>query len=142
MKTKLLMMTIIATLAGALVDAAIIDNVLVIPENPTTLDSIDIDVFATLSSAEVPYSTEVTFVDDTVELDITFSGTGLAVITAWNHTESIGALSVGTYDLIVTTTYTSQSAWDDTYLTSFEVVPEPTTLLLLGLGGLISKRIK
>jgi hypothetical protein len=57
------------------------------------------------------------------------------VITPWSHTENIGNLSAGSYNLTVRTIEGIDVT--DTYITSFEVVPEPASFALFGLGLLI-----
>ncbi|MCK5581435.1 MAG: PEP-CTERM sorting domain-containing protein [Candidatus Omnitrophica bacterium] len=139
-KITLVFTLFVITCVCVSLQAGIIDDVQVTPENPTISDSIEINVFATLPYGEVPYSTEVIIYDNKVDLDITFGGYGLPAVTSWHHTENIGTLDIGTYDLVVTTSDTTKPGWDDTYSTSFEVVPEPATLLLFGLGGILIRK--
>lgn len=141
MKVKLFFVLVLM-LATSLVNAGIIDNVQVTPESPTISDSIEVNVFATLSYGEIPYSTEVTMLNNQVKIDIVFSGSGLPAITSWQHTENIGSLDIGTYDLVITTTKISSPGWDDEYTTEFTVVPEPASVLLLSLGAFFIRRKK
>jgi len=70
---------------------------------------------------------------DNLSLDIYYDYGNLAIMTKWTYSRDIGTLAAGTYNLVVTNMknyYTINSK----YMT-FEVVPEPSTVLLLALGA-------
>ncbi len=121
------------TFMCALSQASITD-VDILPEEPTEIDPITIFV-----SGEENYSVSVTdsilTINETLlELDIYLHLGFLPAVTPWSQIENIGVLSLGTYDLTVNTFVDSDPMYNDTFSTSFEVVPEPTTILFLALG--------
>lgn len=119
---------------------ATITDVSIVPSLPTPMDVIFINVLGQESSGPV-------FIEDTdfrqdgmsLELDISLDVGPFLVITPWSHTENIGTLPAGVYDLTVNTIVELEPFRNDTSFTTFEVVPEPGTLVLFGLGGLIMK---
>ena len=119
---------------------ATITDVSIVPSLPTPLDVIFINVLGQESSGPV-------FIEDTdfrqdgmsLELDISLDVGAFLVITPWSHTENIGTLPAGVYDLTVNTIVELEPFRNDTSFTRFEVVPEPGTLVLFGLGGLFTK---
>ncbi len=110
-----------------------ITNVSVSPPTPTLIDPITLSI-----SGVEPYgAVEITNTDFSIngyvlQLDITLNVGHFSVVTPWSHSEPIGALPSGFYDLTVKTI--QQDVVTDVYSTSFEVVPEPSTIALLGLG--------
>jgi hypothetical protein len=132
---KILVFIVVVTSAS--VNATITD-VSIVPSLPTPLDVISIDISGVESTGPV-FITDTDFRQDgtLLELDIFLDVGFAAVVTPWSHTENIGTLSAGLYDLTVRTV--EDSVVSDTYSTSFEVVPEPATLILLALGSLISR---
>ncbi len=135
-----------------------IDNVVIDPVNPTFLDDIDIVTFGTENSGGVIITNSMlNFEGNNIFLDLELQVGNLFLITPWDHTENIGPLPVGNYNLIVSTglgyplplplplpipqgqqgTFPGGSY----YQTSFEVIPEPVTSMLLLTGvGLVVKR--
>ncbi len=74
-----------------------------------------------------------------IYLDLGFA----TVVTPWSYSKLIGTLPADTYNLTVwrfLPSYYPPNIIVSSYSTSFEVVPEPATLLLLVFGVAICKR--
>lgn len=134
---KVITLTIIMCFSTS-VNATITD-VSIVPSLPTPLDVISIDISGEESTGDVSVA-GTDFRQDGVllELDIFLDVGVFQVVTPWSHTENIGTLPVGRYDLTVRTLEDGIETY--TYPTSFEVVPEPTTILLLGIGAIVIRR--
>ena len=152
MKKKLLVfMLIVWPLMQVTVKAASIDDVLVVPENPSSLDVITV-ISSGMNHSIVPIEfTEQTLTpgspgdnDYLLELNIYFDFSGIIspAVTPWEHSEEIGTLSPGEYFLIVQTLGDPSPSNNDTYETRFTVIPEPATLTLLTMGmwGIVRSR--
>ena len=116
-----------------------IDGAYTIPSQPATTDPITIVAYGQVGYINTPIDhTDFYMADTSLQLDIffDFSETLLPMVAPWSHSEPIGMLSEDSYTLTVRTFEWPVIVIADTYLTSFEVVPEPATVLLLGLGGL------
>ena len=72
-----------------------------------------------------------------LDLDIYFLTGVFQIVTPWSHLEDIDALLIGTYELTVNTIFESAPHLNDSYYTSFEVIPEPATILLFATGAII-----
>ncbi len=128
----LFVLVVVAGWAG--IGNASITDVDILPEVPTTFDVITIFTEGLSGSGPVEIGdTNFTMNGTNLELDIEVHAGFLTVMTPWVHSENIGPLPLGIYDLTVNAIYAPDVT--DTFTTSFEVVPEPTTLLLL-LGGI------
>jgi len=113
------------------------------PEIPTIYDPIDILSSGVAGSGPVDVENTLFQIDGTnLTWDIYLNVGFLTVITPWSHTENIGTLPVGTYDLAVTAYYDYGGfTSSEEFFTSFEVVvPEPASILLLGCGGIFLRR--
>ena len=146
-RTKLLTILVVLVVFVAIVcvtdSSASITDVNIIPSQPTPLDVISIVTFGVEGSGPVLVTDTDFRQDDTLlELDIYLSIGPFTVVTPWSHQEDIGTLPVGTYDLAVNTIVELEPIYNDTFSTSFEVVPEPTAFLMLGLGGLVLRKRK
>lgn len=75
-------------------------------------------------------------------LNISIYVGSLPMVTPWDESVNIGTLPEGTYNLTVHSIAQDYPQYDDTYYTSFEVIPEPATLGLLVLGSLLIHRRK
>lgn len=140
MKTSFLAV-IVAILGLSIVSPSIatITDVSVLPTQPTETDTISINVMGLEGSGGVQISDSVLTVNgDQISLDLSLELGWLTVMTDWSHLETIGTLPSGIYELTVTTIDNYNVM--DSCLTSFEVIPEPCTLALLGLGGLVLRR--
>jgi len=112
---------------------AVITDVEITPAEPTMEDIISI-VTSGVEGAGAVFVTDTDFRTDgtSLELDIFLDVGVFPALTPWSHSEYIGTLREGMYDLTVRT-------WElpditDTYSITFDVVPEPTTVLLLAMG--------
>ena len=133
-KLIIIIMTVTILFMNVITAQAIITDVSILPENPTDIDLISILVSGE-ESGDIYVDSSYFQIDGlSLSLDIYLESGFLPVVTPWSHSESIGALSVGIYDLTVNTLIDSNPVYDDTFNTSFEVVPEPVTVLLLGSG--------
>ena len=136
---KIILLIIGAYLAMSTMTAqAVITDVFIFPEEPMVIDPITIITSGVEGSGGVVITSSSFLIDGTsLELDIFLDVGVYTVITPWSHSEDIGALLMGTYDLTVNTIVELQPVLNDTFFKSFEVVPEPATLLLLGAGSLV-----
>ncbi len=123
---------------------AIITDVNILPEEPTINDVITIITHGVASNSPVWIDgSDFDRQGNLLQLDI-FLHTGLLPTTIpYSHSENIGTLPSGLYDLTVRTFETSDVFIStDTYSMTFEVVPEPATLALLAFGAVILPRRK
>lgn len=112
---------------------ASIDDVYITPETPIPTDIITINVLGTESTGAVLILNSEFQKDDTdLSLDVFLDVGHFQVITPWDHTEIIGTLPYDTYDLTVNAYINDSLAY--THITSFEVVPEPASILLFTFG--------
>ncbi len=113
-----------------------ITDVQVIPPNPTTMDSISIYSYGGLAYNDAPFDHSDLFIDKySLQLDIHYGFGYLPSTGFWSHTEIVSTLPAGFYELTVNA-YEREMPVGDTYVTSFEVVPEPMSILFLGFGML------
>ena len=120
--------------------AVSINNVQISPDNPSIYDIITIETDGSIPGGTIFFDESIFAEDEyAVQLDLYFTGgSGPQIPQPWFHNEEIGILSQGSYDLSVQAywrvTATADYFLHDAYPTNFEVIPEPTTGLLLGLG--------
>jgi len=113
-------------------------EVQIIPAIPTNNDIIQIKASGILAYLDAPFDHSEFFINGySLQLDIYYGDGYLTAIGPWLHTEFIGPLPVGTYDLEVTQYEHEVFPLIDTYSTTFEVVPEPMSLSLLFFGGFL-----
>ena len=113
------------------------DDEYITPEVPNTSDNITIFVSGVQSAGPVEITNSEFLIDDTsLELDLFLDVGLLQVVTPWNYFEDIGTLPAGTYDLLVKTDQPAFSDPEDSYSITFEVVPEPASLLLIAFGAI------
>ena len=125
-------------LLGNALHAASITQVEFAPD-PLTIDQpITITVSGNIGSLLIPIEDSVIFNDHLIQIDLTFDFSVVALPAAgsWIHSVNIGTLPAGFYDLTVRILGEPIPEFDDIFETSFEVIPEPASLLLLSLAGL------
>ena len=138
-KLKFLFVVIVMT-GWAGIGHASITNVEILPETLTVNDSLNIVVSGVAHSSIYVSDSLLTIDEASVELDIYLQEGMLPVVTQWSHTEDIGVLPAGTYNLIVNTSIDRTPAFNDTFTTSFTVVPEPASIFLFCSVLVILKR--
>ena len=119
-----------------------ITDVYIIPEEPLPDEIITIYASGYASSAgpQVDY-TEFSATGTSLSLDMFFLWGILPVVTSWSYSEEILPLAPGDYTLTLQSFGPPYAPYygrlEDTYITSFTVVPEPATVVLLGMGGVL-----
>ena len=134
MRRKILFTLIVMFAFNGITLANIVD-VQISPVIPKISDEITINIFGREGSGPVSIDGSYFERQGTIlQLDIFLNVGFFAVMTPWSHSQNIGTLPAGTYNLTVKTYELPNLT--NTYSTSFEVVPEPSTILLLALGAL------
>ena len=138
MRKEILIITAIISLFSAVATQAAITDVFIFPQEPMVIDPITIITSGIEGSGDVVINSSSFLIDGTsLELDIFLDVGNFAIITPWSHSEDIDALLIGTYELTVNTIFESAPHLNDSYYTSFEVIPEPATILLFATGAII-----
>ena len=107
---------------------AVINDVQITPDEPTTEDIIAVVTFGTESSRPVKViDTDVDITDSEIGVDLTLELGPFFEVTEWSYSVDIGRLSAGTYDLTVRTIV--NSVLTDTYFKTFQVMPAPPMTL-------------
>ncbi len=138
MKKAILVGVVVAI--SKLASAQPISSVTVFPESPfpsaIVTVRVDGDLWATNVFIE---QTNFSQTDNILTLDMYwgFEGIGLPVVLPYTYWEPIGMFANGEYILNVNSFFWGNY---DFGTTSFTVIPEPTTLLLLGLGAVMVRR--
>ena len=142
MNMKLFLMAVVLTLAGSTVNAGI-TKVSVLPENSTANDLITFNISGIEGAGGVTVSDTVYSMNENeITIDLSLDVGFFLMLTPWSHSYEIGTLPAGTYDLTVNSIVAAYPNTNDTFNTSFEVVPEPATVLLASLGVFGIRRIK
>lgn len=144
MKTKLyyaLGMLFVAVIAVP--SHALMTDLEIIPANPDISSDISIKVTGFEAVGASITKSEFTMSGNSLSLDLYITYGMLQVITDWDFTEEVGTLPVGEYSVCVSLSPDMDPTVPVQRLgTCFEVVPEPMTLSLLALGGLLIRRRK
>lgn len=139
-KLKKLLIVIVLLILACQAQAGIYD-VNIVPEVPTINDPITIVAYGYETVGGVPID-HVNFTKNgtSLQLDIFVRFGNLPSGTFWSHSETIGTLPEEVYDLQINAygwhAINQEYVLFSTYPTTFEVIPEPATLLLLGFGFL------
>ena len=140
-KMKLLMLMFAVWPLMQVTAYAAILEVIIQPDTPDYTEVITIIITGEEGTGPVEISDSIFSVDDNqLELNLTIANGPYTVMSPWAHQEDIGTLSIGIYELNVNTINSFNDT--DTFFTSFEVVPEPASILLIsgGLFGVLGKR--
>ena len=115
-----------------------LNNVDVIPGQPLVTDIITFDISGQASSSpsEVEYD-QFAQNGTSLQLDLYVNRGIYTAISDWTYSKDISPLSAGTYTLEVRAFDNYYDTLEDTYTVDFTVTPEPTTVVLFGLGLLI-----
>ena len=136
---KVIVLTIIMCFSTSTGTSVWIDNVDVTPEQPLEIDIINFDISggAPQWTSEVEYD-QFTQNGTSLQLDLYVDMGDVPMISDWTYSKNISPLSAGTYTLEVRGFDYLLGTLQSTYpAVEFTVVPEPTTIALLGLGLLI-----
>lgn len=96
------------------------------PNQPTDIEVITIVVFGLEGSNPVLITdSDFQMEGNSVEINIFLFVGYYGMITPWSHSEIIGTLPAGEYNLTVNAYYSGAYTGTDTHLTSFIVVPTP-----------------
>jgi len=131
---KAIVLQIIMFLAVTCGAHATITDVNILPSIPAVTDPITILVSGIEGSRVQITTTDFSVNDYSLVLDIYLDIGVNPVVLPWTHSEDIGILPAGIYNLDVYTFFPLLPPLNDNYSTSFEVVPEPGTLILLATG--------
>jgi len=133
-RKEILVIAGIVLLILAVTTQAEITDVFIFPEEPMVIDPITIFVSGVESESVTIDNSDFQINGTSLVLDIYFHSGFLPVVTPWSHSEDIGLLGAGIYELTSNTIFESAPHLNDSYYTTFEVVPEPSTVVLLGIG--------
>jgi hypothetical protein len=149
MKTKqAIRITVILLVCGVFIciadnSEAVIGYVDIIPGEPTINDEISIFVSGGEPYGPVDITDSIFNINGkSLGLDLYLDVGFLTVVTPWTHSEEIGFFPAGTYNLTVNTFDESRPIHNDTFETSFTVIPEPTSFILVTLGSIIIRTKK
>lgn len=112
---------------------ATITDVSISPAVPTSLDPITILVSGVQGYPSEIINTDFVVDGNSLSLDITLLLGITPVVTPWTHSEPIGTLTTGTYNLTVRL-LDYYGTPQNTYIIDFEVIPEPGTFAILVLA--------
>lgn len=122
-----------------------ISNVQIVPETPSVYDIITINTQGYITGGGIHYDETLFSVNNFfLQLNLYYTDQiGPAIPRLWSHTDEIGTLPQGNYDLLVQTYWragTSGYILHDDYSTAFQVIPEPCTISILALGAFLLGR--
>jgi hypothetical protein len=138
---KIIALTIMMCFSTSAATTVWINSVNIIPEQPLETDIITFNIVGKASSSpsEVEYD-QFTQIGTLLQLDLYVDRGFFAAISDWTYSKNISPLSTETYTLEVRAFDYKLGTLQNVYTVDFTVVPEPTSLLLLGLGTLVLRR--
>jgi hypothetical protein len=137
MKNKILIISALLLVMVFYADAMafFIDNVSVVPQQPSATDAITFNISGTASASPSWVEYDLFFQNGTtLRLDLYLEASFGQMVSQWDYSKQILPLAPATYDLEVRAFDNYYGILTDTYTTDFVVTPEPCTLALLGLG--------
>jgi hypothetical protein len=122
-------------IGGAIVG---INSVDIVPIQPTETDAISFDIYGWASQ----YPSWVDHNDfsqngSSLQLDLYINTGDYYAFSEWSYSKPISSLPANTYTLEVNSFDYDDGSLDDTYIVEFTVVPEPMSLVFLGVGAYI-----
>ena len=138
---KVLALTIIMCFStSAVAKTTWLNNVDVIPVQPLVTDIITFDISgqASCGGSYVEYD-QFTKNGTSLQLDLYVNMGINFIVSDWDHSKQIQPLAANDYTLEVRAFDYQLGTLQDTYNVDFTVTPEPTTFVLFGLGGLLTK---
>jgi hypothetical protein len=112
-----------------------IDSVAVVPQQPSATDAITFNISGTASASPSSVAYDLFFQNGTtLQLDLYLNAGFGQTVSYWDYSKQILPLVQGTYNLEVRAFDSYNSMLWDTYPVDFTVVPEPSTITLLGLS--------
>jgi len=103
-----------------------IHNAYTEPNQPTDKDLITIVIDGVEGQGPVLITdSNLQITGTSLEIDISLNVGPFTEITPWSHSEIIGTLPAGSYDLIVNANYSGSHTGTETYSTTFTVIAEP-----------------
>jgi len=118
-----------------------ITNVDVIPSQPLNTDLITFSISGWAGNKPSWVDHDLFSQTGTsLRLDLYVAMGTMTADSTWTYSKEIQPLPIGTYSLEVRAFDNYYDTLEDTYNGGFTVVPEPATVLLLGLGAILARK--